>query len=206
MGLMNIGRGEGSQIIQLFGRGVRLRGKNMSLKRTDTSQNDDLDTPIELLENLNIFGVRANYMATFRDYLQEEGIETDLEERFVPIRIHDNWVNKGLLIPRLPEGVNYIEQSGIALKGDKTVEVTIDLRPKLEFAASDGNENQAKVDSANQIGQIRKYINILNWERIYLDVLTFTRSKGMTNLSFVQSTLRDIILHQEFLEVYLAIP
>ena len=35
MGLMNVGKGEGSQIIQLFGRGVRLKGKNMTLKRTE---------------------------------------------------------------------------------------------------------------------------------------------------------------------------
>ncbi|MGQ9561883.1 MAG: DEAD/DEAH box helicase family protein, partial [Candidatus Oleimicrobiaceae bacterium] len=34
MGLMNIGKGEGAQIIQLFGRGVRLWGKGLSLKRS----------------------------------------------------------------------------------------------------------------------------------------------------------------------------
>ncbi len=34
MGLMNVGRGEGAQIIQLFGRGVRLRGHKTSLKRS----------------------------------------------------------------------------------------------------------------------------------------------------------------------------
>ncbi|MCV4754643.1 hypothetical protein OFC37_34790, partial [Escherichia coli] len=31
MGLMNIGRSEGPQIIQLFGRGIRLKGKDFSL-------------------------------------------------------------------------------------------------------------------------------------------------------------------------------
>ena len=34
MGLMNVGTGEGSEIIQLFGRGVRLKGRGMSLKRS----------------------------------------------------------------------------------------------------------------------------------------------------------------------------
>ena len=33
MGLINMGKGEGPQIIQLFGRGVRLKGKDYSLKR-----------------------------------------------------------------------------------------------------------------------------------------------------------------------------
>ena len=35
MGLMNVGRGEGAQIIQLFGRGVRLKGYELSLKRSE---------------------------------------------------------------------------------------------------------------------------------------------------------------------------
>ncbi len=33
MGLMNVGATEGAQIIQLFGRGVRLKGFDFSLKR-----------------------------------------------------------------------------------------------------------------------------------------------------------------------------
>ena len=31
---------------------------------------------IRLLETLNIFALRANYMAQFRDYLESEGINT----------------------------------------------------------------------------------------------------------------------------------
>ena len=76
MGLLNIGRQEGSQIIQLFGRGVRLRGKDMSLKRSAALDGEHpLNLP--LLETLNIFAVRANFMAQFRDYLTREGVEPD---------------------------------------------------------------------------------------------------------------------------------
>ncbi len=77
MGLMNLGRGEGTQIIQLFGRGVRLRGYQFSLKRSsrlpDASQHPISVRP---LETLNIFGVRADYMAQFREYLEDEGVPT----------------------------------------------------------------------------------------------------------------------------------
>ncbi|MFN8996616.1 MAG: type III restriction endonuclease subunit R, partial [Pseudomonadota bacterium] len=73
MGLLNMGQGEGSQIIQLFGRGVRLKGRGMSLKRSLPAERPK-GTHMERLETLNIFGVRANYMATFKDYLKEEGI------------------------------------------------------------------------------------------------------------------------------------
>src|SRR3546814_20093184 len=59
MGLLNMGQGEGSQIIQLFGRGVRLKGKGFSLKRTLPP-----DTPkgvhLAKLEAPNIFGLRQH--------------------------------------------------------------------------------------------------------------------------------------------------
>jgi len=58
MGLLNIGRKEGAQIIQLFGRGVRLRGKGFSLKRS-AAMDGRHPAHIELLETLNIFAVRA---------------------------------------------------------------------------------------------------------------------------------------------------
>jgi hypothetical protein len=44
MGLLNIGKGEGPQIIQLFGRGVRLKGKNLSLKRSVNPEISILET------------------------------------------------------------------------------------------------------------------------------------------------------------------
>lgn len=44
MGLMNVGRSEGSEIIQLFGRGVRLMGYDFSLKRSATYKNGGGDS------------------------------------------------------------------------------------------------------------------------------------------------------------------
>ena len=58
MGLLNIGRSEGSEIIQLFGRGVRLLGLGRSLKRSEALSGDH-PPGVELLERLNIFAIRA---------------------------------------------------------------------------------------------------------------------------------------------------
>ena len=58
MGLMHVGVGEGPEIIQMFGRGVRLKGWNMSLKRHQSSgapipsDSENLSD----LEKLYIFG------------------------------------------------------------------------------------------------------------------------------------------------------
>ena len=93
MGLMNVGQGEGAQIIQLFGRGVRLKGLNMSLKRSGAvTLFDQVERPkhIKTLETLHIFGIRANYMAQFRDFLEEEGLPSEEErtEFVLPVLVH----------------------------------------------------------------------------------------------------------------------
>ncbi|MEA1865152.1 MAG: hypothetical protein U9N46_08160, partial [Euryarchaeota archaeon] len=61
IGLLNIGKSEGNQIIPLFGRGVRLRGKHNSLKRSNAMPNESPPANLPTLEKLNIFGVEANY-------------------------------------------------------------------------------------------------------------------------------------------------
>ncbi len=88
MGLMNVGQSEGAQIIQLFGRGVRLKGYDFGLKRSRKVQADQSITPpqrIETLETLNVFGIRADYMKKFRDYLEGEGLPPNT--RFVDITL-----------------------------------------------------------------------------------------------------------------------
>jgi len=79
LGLMNFGRTEGSQVIQLFGRGVRLRGHEGSLRRSRALAKDKLlpkNAPdrLPVMETLGVFGIRADYMQSFEAYLRDEGL------------------------------------------------------------------------------------------------------------------------------------
>jgi len=82
MALMNVGRGAGSEIVQMFGRGVRLRGKGMSLKRAGATAPET----VRLLETLNVFGVRADYLQKFVETLRHEGVARAVH--FWPLREH----------------------------------------------------------------------------------------------------------------------
>jgi hypothetical protein len=68
MGLMNMGQGEGAQIIQLFGRGVRLKGKQFSLKREEPGA----AYFIKALQTISIFGLNAKYMSSFLTNIEKE--------------------------------------------------------------------------------------------------------------------------------------
>jgi hypothetical protein len=194
MGLMNIGKGEGAQIIQLFGRGVRLWGKNRSLKRSKASEpNGALPPPyIGLLETLNVFGIRANYMAQFREYLKQEGV-TEFEEVPIPVRVQEEFLNHNLQVLRLPDDGAFEEREGVALGLDKDIQVTLDLRPESEMVKSGGIEEAGKTSGANKAEALKGLIPLLNWERIYFDLLQFRRMKGLHNLSFTEETLRKIL-------------
>lgn len=70
LGLMNVGRSPGAEIIQLFGRGVRLKGRAWSLKREAAAP-----PALALLQTLCVFGVRADYMQKYLETLAQEGVK-----------------------------------------------------------------------------------------------------------------------------------
>jgi hypothetical protein len=132
MGLLNIGRKEGSEIIQLFGRGVRLRGKDFTLKRSSALDGRHPEH-LPLLETLIIFAVRANYMSQFREYLQKEGVETEGDvELPLPIRTNDDFLGRGLVVPRIPDDRSFADEADVLLDVDPGIRVRVDMSLKVQ--------------------------------------------------------------------------
>ncbi len=202
MGLMNIGRGEGSQIIQLFGRGVRLHGRDQSLKRSSALVGGVAFAPLRLLETLNIFGVRANYMQRFREELQKEGIETDLETIEAPIRRNDEFLKRGLQVLRLPDGVDFVEEEAVCAEPREPVRAALDLRPRLGVMDSaQGEERNERGGGGDRAAELRRWAPLLDWERIYFELLEYRWQAGMDNLAFTPASLRRIF-EEGRLELY----
>lgn len=191
MGLLNIGQGEGSQIIQLFGRGVRLRGKNFCLKRSAFLRDETTPPPaaLRLLETLTVFGVRASYMAKFRESLQNEGIAPDVAEVAIPIRIADTVLQKGLGVLRL-QGTF---QEPVLLRPDADVPISLDLCPRVQ-AAVGGPTNivMAVAAGVDQTATLRQYAPLLDWNRLALSCMAFRRDKGLDNLALDAAALQAV--------------
>ena len=194
MGLLNIGRQEGSQIIQLFGRGVRLRGKAMSLKRS-SSLHGHHPEHIGLLETLNIFAVRANYMGQFREYLEREGVETE-EPIQLPLFIQPNreFLRQGLLVPRIPDDSSFAAEASLFLQPDPAVHAHVDMSLKVEAIQS---SRRGVVVDAGHTGKGQHFpaesLALVDWERAYLDLLEFKSRKGMTNVVIAPNAPKSII-------------
>jgi hypothetical protein len=198
MGLLNIGRREGSEIIQLFGRGVRLMGLNRSLKRSSAIDGNH-PQHIRLLENLNIFAIRANYMAQFREYLEREGVETEGDVE-LPLAIKPNkeFLGKGLIIPRIPSDCNFTEECDIILEPDFAASVTVDMSMKVQAMRSDaGGITTVALRAGKEQVIPRETLEVLDWEAIYLEILEFKEQKGFFNLVIPLDMPKKILAEEE---------
>lgn len=204
MGLMNVGKSEGSQIIQLFGRGVRLKGYNFSLKRSgglDEYQKPDnirtLKPYLRHLETLQIFGVQANYMEQFKAFLEEEGLPTN-DSSWITIKIPT--VNKydaaknPLKLIRVKDTENFKKQVMVDLVLDtakfdgKLVE--LDWYPKIDVM----EKAKSHVLFTKYAGVLTTHhLELLDWSGLYLAMQNFKADKGYSNLVVELDKLKKIL-------------
>ena len=182
MGLLNIGRSEGSQIIQLFGRGVRLRGQDMSLKRSSAHGGGHPEN-LELLETLNIFALRANYMAQFREYLEREGVSTaSMIDLPLFIQPNHDFLEKGLVIPRTEDGRDFRDDAQVELKPQGRARVSVDVSARVRTISSGETPEEGAASSGEERTIPRESLDLVDWPRIHHALLEHTRGKGMDNL------------------------
>jgi hypothetical protein len=206
MGLLNIGRGEGSEIIQLFGRGVRLKGYKFSLKRStalDASLRPAyIPEVLPILETLNIFGLRADYMQQFKDYLEEEGLPTDSDFEKITVDILptiSDLSEKKLKYIRVKDGSNFKRDVLVdAVISEKVPPVLIDWYPKVQVLKSSKLTNVTTVVAIEEGKLENLHIAFLDWNRIYFDIQKFKNERSWYNVNLSVEALKDILLSPDW--------
>lgn len=211
MGLMNIGRNEGPQIIQLFGRGVRLKGKDFSLKRSRR-----LDLPagqaggqaapkhIETLETLNIFGIRADYMRQFKEYLEDEGLPANEDRIEFVLPVTKNLGSKKLKMVRLREGIDF-KKDGPKPALDEPPDylvrhpVVVDWYPKLQAMASLPAQAGGAGRTGTQAAERERgffeepHLAFLDFDAIYFELQQFKNERAWHNLALPRGNLATLL-------------
>lgn len=183
MGLLNVGRSEGSEVIQMFGRGVRLKGYANSLKRSDEVTGIEHPEFLPLLETLNIFSINGGYLAQFRSALDRENIP-DYQEIHIPLKFPVLEQEHPKLYVIRPRGDrSFVEEPTFALEldNDDTVKPVVDLRAVVGVLASIEGDASARVDVVSRPIP-RQSLALLDWDALYLDLLSWRRRNGYTNL------------------------
>lgn len=205
MGLINFAKGEGSQAIQLFGRGVRLKGYQGCLKRSRRLDDRRVTVPqdIEILETLTIFGVKAQYMEDFKRYLELEGapVNDNLLEYKMPVisRYHEV-KDKKLHVIRVRDGANFKRQSrrlvlDVPDEGFKRYlsrsKTRIDCRSKIQTIDSTFS---FKLESSPEEHTLPKDIlHYLDYQRIFEELELYKNEKFYYNISIEKGKLESIL-------------
>jgi len=195
MGLLNIGKGRGPQIIQLFGRGVRLKGKGMSLKRS--GQNSQ----VQFLEMLNIYGMKADYVEEFLDKIRKEEVEFETIEIPVKPQHEEKW--KTLYTLSKNENKEFEEEEILRLEIDDRIYATIDLLPKVSiYLAKERKKEGIKIDQIRaEVEGLRfpeDIVDLLDWERIWQEIYDFKIVKDYWNLVLDRNVLESLLLSDRY--------
>ncbi|MCW3998888.1 MAG: DEAD/DEAH box helicase family protein [Candidatus Bathyarchaeota archaeon] len=191
MSLLYVGEGAGPQIIQLFGRGVRLKGKDFGLKRSQPPR----PPYIELLETLHIFGIQANYMEKFKKIMDDEGVfnyEIPLPTKKIEPFPTD------LQIIGLKQGWSFDQE---LLRLEPTIDIKLDMMPPAFIMDSRGDSMHDRTNKATTMAPqiIRKEIlDILDWDDIFYRILEYKNERGFFNIAITKEALKNIIYTQKY--------
>lgn len=215
MGLMNVGKSDGAQIIQLFGRGVRLKGLDFCLKRSNSL--DEYQKPADLgkirkflqpLETLNVFGVHADYMEKFREFLEQEGLPpNDASMVTVEVKtvIKKEMMDLKLKTVTRDETEDFREYEKIKLVKDFTVvsePVELDWYPKIQMLMDKNAQKEAA--SAKQSGILsEQHLKYINWSEIYFELQQYKSEKHFSNLEISLENLQDIMLSNQWYRLWI---
>lgn len=208
MGLMNVGKKEGSEIIQLFGRGVRLKGYGFTLKRSRPIFGNTAPQYIEVLETLNIFGVRADYMQQFRAYLEEEGLPSndDRDEFILPVL--KNLTFKQLNVLRLKDGMDFKKQGkrpslDIPPEYIKHNKVVLDWYPIVQAMQSAGTRISVDTATIQKHSLTEEHIAFMNMDEVYFALQKFKSERAWYNLNLSKEDVVELLKNPSWYELHI---
>lgn len=212
MGLMHVGRSEGTQIIQLFGRGVRLKGYQWSLKRSAHIRAAKRPAYIEELETLNVFGIEADFMEKFRDFLKEEGLPGNEQRVTISIPLNVTYdfgkrlktlrpkrkntdgneydFKKDAPVPSLGEIPNYLIQHP----------VVADWYPRIQSLQSRGVFRESQKDQS-----VLKDLQLalLDYDKLFFEVEQFKRERSWHNFNITKDGILSLLKNSSWYILYL---
>lgn len=217
LGLMHVGKAEGAQIIQLFGRGVRLKGYGWSLQRSEFATPNNQPDYIQHLETLNVFGVEATFMEKFRAFLDSEGLSSNYKETYkIPLNVTYD-VGHRLMVLRPRVKADCGREYDFALDGAsplfgemlKRKKILVDWYPKIDiegsidYRARKGNKNKGELsemhttflDEADLFFQLERHKQTRGWETLNIpksSIIEILREPGWYELMIPKQILSDV--------------
>ncbi|WP_462269981.1 DEAD/DEAH box helicase family protein [Desulfobacter sp.] len=215
LGLMHVGKSEGAQIIQLFGRGVRLKGYGWRLKRSGHSYAPSIPQYIEELETLNVFGVEADFMEKFRQFLADEGLPGNERRRVftIPLNVTYDFGKKLQIIRpkrKAHDGKEYdfkkdapVPNLGQLTEYLQLHPVVSDWYPRIQSIHSKKTAEAIKKDDVKLAD---RHISLLNMDELYFELEQFKRERSWYNLNIDKTGIQKLLADKTWYTLFLPTP
>ncbi|MEI8373835.1 MAG: DEAD/DEAH box helicase family protein [Planctomycetota bacterium] len=205
MGLINIGKSEGSEIIQLFGRGVRLLGLHRLLKRSKHLTGYVHPVCLPLLERLFVFAIDAKYMQKFRETIDREGVDGGgfIEFELELWRTIDQPNPPTLHLPNWPGEERFKREQAIRLEasylGNVPSRRTITVRRETRFEDLQSDETGTAAVQASTAAMTLAdcpWFPFVNQNTLYVRLCRYAREQGCDNMGFSAADVRALLKAQ----------
>lgn len=199
---------------------MRLKGFRFKLKRTRARDALDLqgeDVPqlhpahIELLETLNIFGIRSNYMKEFEEYLEEEGVGEDERREIIflptiklPAFARDE-IQLSIIRPKtdMPDFKKSVRLTLHSLEGRLNNKVVADWYPRLQKRSSVGGSGTAASAGLNRENLRSEHLAFLAWDPMWFELERHKRDNAYYNVIFSAENLRRLLHESWWYELFI---
>jgi Type III restriction enzyme, res subunit len=196
MGLLRVGKGAGAQVVQLFGRGVRLKGLNTSLKRSSLAPG--FPEHLDKLETISIFGLKADYLKIFLDTLADEGVSNTVS-LLAPITLNPNFVAAGLNTLEIEPGFDFSKIAIIYSADSPNAAVTIDLSVSLESGKLSAVQATTSSLPTMQLSASPNLLKLLDFNQLYFEALRLRNENQWYNLTITKTAVRKFFEEKVFL-------
>ena len=119
------------------------------------------------------------------------------------IRLNKDFLEKGLVVPRVPDGRGFAAEEDIVLDPDPSVQVYVDMSLKVQTLESRGAGIMATDAQSGNEGPIPdNSLKLVDWEKAYFDLLDYKERKGFGNLIVRSDAPKNILTYTEPKSLY----
>ncbi|HQF55121.1 MAG TPA: DEAD/DEAH box helicase family protein [Fibrobacteria bacterium] len=212
LGLMHVGKSEGAQIIQLFGRGVRLKGHGWSLKRSGHVRASRRPEFIWELETLNVFGIEADFMERFKKFLEDEGLPGNERRNVftIPLNITYDFGKKLKIVrpkKKASDGKEYDFKKDGPVPGLHEVpeyirhhRVVADWYPRIQSIQS---RKAGEAAEREPVALRQEHLCLLDYDALYFEVERYKRDRSWHNFNIDVPGIRSLLADNTWYTLYL---
>lgn len=163
---------------------------------------------IELLETLNVFGIRSDYMKDFQEYLENEGVGEQERRELILLptiqlpEFKEGKIQLNVIRPRkdMPDFKKAMRLRLLSLEGQLSSRVMADWYPRLQKHSSAG-VNAGPAAQLNRDTLRRDHLAYLKWDRIWFDLERHKRENAYYNVVLSSDMLLELMTRSWWYEL-----